>query len=85
MNPPNKLTTEQFVAKAKAIHCDKFDYSKVDYVNNHTKVCIICPRHGEFWKSPKEHLRGLGCTRCSRELMGLRMTLSQEDFIQRAR
>lgn len=31
------------------MHKDKYDYSKVDYVNSKTKVCIICPKHGEFW------------------------------------
>ena len=34
-------TTESFIRKAKQIHGDKYDYSKVEYVNNHTKICII--------------------------------------------
>lgn len=84
MKPKSKLTTEQFVAKAKAIHGDKYDYSKVDYVNNHSKVCIICHEHGEFWQTPKEHLRGSGCIQCGRERMGFKQTLSQEEFIQKA-
>ena len=37
------LTTEQFIKKAQQIHNNKYDYSKVEYVNNRTKVCIICP------------------------------------------
>lgn len=84
MNPQNKLTTEQFVAKAKAIHGDKYDYSKVDYANNHTKVCIICHEHGLFWQTPKEHLKGSGCIQCGRERMRFKQTLSQEEFIQKA-
>jgi hypothetical protein len=43
-----KLTTEEFIAKAKAVHGDRYDYSKVEYVNASTKVCIICKKHGEF-------------------------------------
>ena len=43
-----KLTTQEFIEKAKLVHGDKYDYSKVDYVNSQTKVCIICPIHGEF-------------------------------------
>lgn len=39
---PGKLTTEEFVQKAKEIHGDKYDYSKVDYKNSKEKVCIIC-------------------------------------------
>lgn len=41
-------TKESFIQKAQSIHGDKYDYSKVDYINNHEKVCIICPIHGEF-------------------------------------
>lgn len=59
-----RKTTEQFIAEAKAIHGDKYDYSKVEYINNSTKVCIICPIHGEFWQVPKSHLRGIGCNKC---------------------
>ena len=51
-----KNTLENFIEKAKKIHGDKYDYSKVEYVNNRTKVCIICPEHGEFWQSPNKHL-----------------------------
>ena len=59
-----KMTTEVFIEKAKQIHGDKYDYSKVEYVNSHTKVCIICPIHGEFWVSPANHLRERGCPKC---------------------
>ena len=59
-----KLTTEEFIKKSKAIHGDKYDYSKVEYINNHTKVCIICPEHGEFWQTPHNHLNGQNCPLC---------------------
>ena len=58
------LTTEDFIEKARKIHGDKYSYSKVNYVNNHTKVCIICPEHGEFWQKPNAHLNGNGCPKC---------------------
>ena len=60
-----KLTKEEFILKAREIHGDKYDYSKVEYVNNHTKVCIICPEHGEFWQTPNSHLNGNGCPNCN--------------------
>ena len=47
-----RKTTEQFIKEAKMVHGDKYDYSKVEYINNRTKVCIICPKHGEFWITP---------------------------------
>lgn len=58
------LTTEEFISRAKKIHCDKYDYSKVKYVNMFNKVCIICPIHGEFLQLPSHHLRGVGCKKC---------------------
>lgn len=51
-----KSTTEEFIKSAKEVHGDKYDYSKVEYINNHTPVCIICPEHGEFWQTPTSHL-----------------------------
>ena len=62
-----KKTTEQFIEEAKKIHGNKFDYSKVEYINARTKVCIICPKHGEFWQTPDSHLRGRGCKKCGVE------------------
>ena len=50
------FNTELFIEKAKEIHGNKYDYSKVVYVNNKTKVCIICPIHGEFWQCPSSHM-----------------------------
>ena len=47
-----KLTTEEFIEKSKEVHNEKYDYSKVNYINNRTKVCIICPIHGEFLQRP---------------------------------
>lgn len=57
-------TTETFIKRAKEVHGDKYDYSKVDYINSATKVCIICPEHGEFWQTPAIHLQNHGCKKC---------------------
>lgn len=62
----NQLNTLQFIEKARAIHGDRYDYSKVVYINNHTKVIIICPEHGEFLVTPARHLYGNKCKQCSR-------------------
>ena len=59
------IDTEIFIKRAKKIHKDKFDYSKTKYVNYNTKVCIICPEHGEFWQLPDNHLKTNGCPYCS--------------------
>ena len=59
----NKI--DDFIKKAKEVHGDKYDYRKVVYVNSKTKVCIICPEHGEFWQTPEKHInRKQGCPKC---------------------
>ena len=60
------MNKEQFINKAKKVHGNKYDYSKVDYKGCHIKVCIICPEHGEFWQVPSNHLNGSGCRKCSK-------------------
>ncbi len=62
-----RSNTEEFINKSKEKHGDKYDYSKVEYINNHDKVCIICPEHGEFWQKPNDHLRGIGCGACGQK------------------
>lgn len=60
-----KKTTLEFIENLRKIHNDKFDYSKVEYINKDTKVCIICPIHGEFWALPNNLLKGQGCPKCA--------------------
>lgn len=53
-----KLTTKEFIEKAKQIHDDKYYYTKIMYVNSRTKVVITCPEHGDFEQLPSSHLQG---------------------------
>lgn len=73
----NRVTTEDFIKKAKMVHGDKYDYSKVDYINAKTKVCIICNEigkngkvHGEFYQTPSNHLnkKKYGCPKCGHHI-----------------
>ena len=50
-----------FIEKANLVHNNKYDYSLVNYINNKTKVKIICKIHGAFEQIPDSHLRGRGC------------------------
>ena len=58
-------TTEIFIEESRKIHGHKYDYSLVEYKNTGSKVEIICPIHGIFYKSPNKHLTGEGCPICS--------------------
>ena len=74
-----KMDKTTFELKARKIHGDKYDYSKVKYVNNHTKVCIVCPTHGDFWQKPNSHLSGRGCAKCNQ-----RYVYGKDEFIKMA-
>ena len=61
----NKLSTDDFIKKARLIHGDKYDYSKAKYQTAKTPILIICPKHGEFWQTPNDHLSKKGCPFCN--------------------
>ena len=71
---------EKFIEESRLIHGGKYDYSKVNYINDTEKVCVICPQHGEFWISPAKHLRyNQGCPTCGRR------RIDTKDFIERVK
>ena len=78
--------TSLFIEKAIKKHGDKYDYSRVEYINSKTKVSIFCnnideitgEKHNEFWQAPYSHLSGASCPKCSNHFM------NQEIFINRA-
>lgn len=74
------LTIDDFKARAKVIHKDRYCYSKVDYKNSSTHVLILCKKHGEFLQKPSDHLSGRGCRKCT----GLAKSNTPE-FIEKAR
>ena len=51
-----KLTEEEVISRFRDVHGDKYDYSKVVYVDMNSKVTIICPEHGEFEQTPAKHI-----------------------------
>ena len=77
-----KNSLKTFIGKAIKKHGNKYDYSKVEYVNSQTKVCIICPEHGEFWQTPSAHVRGNACPTCSRKKQG-KHSVTTENIIER--
>ena len=72
-------TVSDFITKARSVHGDRYDYSKVKYEAAHKKVCIICPEHGEFWQTPSGHLSGRRCPKCAKTYMDTKF------FIEKAK
>lgn len=81
----NVLTTEQFIEKARQLHDNKYDYSKVKYKNGRSRINIVCPEHGEFVQSASSHLMGHGCEKCYRERQAVSQTKTTEQFIEDAK
>lgn len=79
--PRNIKTTQEFIEAAIKIHGNKYDYSKVEYINKGNKVCIICPEHGEFWQQPRYHLMGRGCKKCAHTVSALKQKYTDDEFI----
>lgn len=69
-----RATKNEFIEKAKKVHGDKYDYSKVEYINSKTEVTIVCPIHGEFKQRPDMHtLKANGCKLCRSDSMKKKM------------
>ena len=79
-----RSTTEEFIKKVKKIHGNKYDYSKVNYINNCTEVIVICPTHGEFLQIPYVHISGCGCGICGRKECKKQQTSNTQDFIKKS-
>lgn len=74
-----------FIEKAKKIHKNIYDYSKVEYVNCISKIIIICNKHGEFLQSPSDHVNAeSGCQKCKSEFIGNLHRYSKNKFIDKA-
>jgi very-short-patch-repair endonuclease len=78
-----KYSIEIFIRKANKIHNNKYDYSKIKYCNIKTKICIICPIHGEFLQIPKHHIRGSGCPKCAVNERKKKKTVNVEYYINK--
>jgi hypothetical protein len=62
-----ELARKEFIEKAIKIYDNKYDYSLINYINNYTKVKIICEDHGVFFKTPNKFLNSKeGCQECSK-------------------
>ncbi len=84
------MDTDDFINKSRAIHGEKYDYSKSVYVSSVAQVTIVCPHHGPFLQRPSNHLFGKGCKLCAVEKtrinlmlksVGLPNGLSVQDYI----
>lgn len=60
-----RKSTEDFIKDSIKVHGDRYDYSKVNYIDVTTHVEIICKKHGKFLQTPNTHQGGAGCPNCN--------------------
>jgi Zn ribbon nucleic-acid-binding protein len=81
----HNYTNEEFIEKANLIHKNEYDYSKTKYINNYTKIIIICREHGEFIQKPSTHINDkIGCAKCGYKKLAADNSMGQEEFIKKA-
>ena len=76
-----RLPKEDFISRSIQVHRNRYDYSKVEYVNSSTEVEIGCSVHGVFSQKPDFHMRGSGCSKCSIIELHEKQKKSIDDFI----
>lgn len=78
-----KHTTESFIADARAVHGDAYDYSDFQYPgSNKTKTKFVCREHGPWVQRPNDHLSGYGCPKCG---AARKSTITWREFLLKAR
>ena len=83
---PNKLTTKDFIERAKKLHGEEqYDYSKVIYEGSGKPVRIICKDHGEFLQIAHSHLRGQSCKECAKVTCSEKLTMTTDTFIRKSK
>ena len=81
------ITQESFLARAREIHGEDYDYSKSVVNRAVDPVEVICHKHDEpfsFFPTPQNHLNSkTGCPICGDEKARLKMVLPLSEFISR--
>jgi len=82
------MTLDLFIARAKEIHGEFYDYSRTKYQDVNTPLLIVCSVHGEFTQTPRGHiLQKHGCPSCGSQKvkqLGVQKRLTKEQFLQKA-
>ena len=84
VNDGLKITTDEFIARAKAVHGETYLYDRSVMLGIHTKITVTCRLHGDFTQTADSHLSGSGCNDCGNIKIGLSNRLSFDDFLAKA-
>lgn len=58
----------EILKKCREVYGDEYDYVEESFINIHTPMTVICHKHGEFPKTPINHIYNhQGCPKCALE------------------
>lgn len=82
-----RYTKETFLIKVTELYGDSYDFSEMEYVNQSTKIKVICRKHGVFYRSPTDLVRNRRCYDCAKEssLAGCKKPMSEESKLKRSK
>ncbi len=81
-----KIDTQNFIANAKSVHGNRYDYSQSEYINSSTKIKIICKRHGIFEQLPRKHINQKhNCPACGNQSRQKNNASTNEEFTAKAK
>ena len=79
-----KLKLHDFITRSTIIHNGKYIYDLVELEDYNKPVKMICPIHGVFEETPRDHLQGCGCKKCGLEYVSVLFSDTKEDFVRKS-
>jgi hypothetical protein len=76
------VTLNDFILRSNEIHNQKYDYSHVQLISTKIKVEILCPKHGLFYQTPSNHMKGQGCPTCGHLARKTSQRYSLQEFLK---
>lgn len=65
----NKVTFDEFVSRARAVHQDTYQYLEASYIQMTESLDIVCPIHGVFKQVGTDHVHSkAGCPKCANQI-----------------
>ena len=74
---------DEIIRKFREVHGDRYGYKNFKYIGSEEKSLFNCKKHGDFYQTPSNHLRGQGCPKCGIERTVDSIRLTQEEVIER--
>lgn len=78
---PRRKTEAEVLEQFRAVHGDRYDYSKVAYSQSSKKIEVICRVHGPFSILPGHHINGVRCRKCYFESQ----KITKAEFVEKSR